>query len=160
MPISNAVIRPEQFPIGSFCSLEAQSNTDHGNPITTVFKTTLTKRGIDIVGNGRIKVSNPGAYNFKFNVQISCVTASGVPVSFWLSKNGVKVDNSTKIVSYPGSEVDMAVSLETVLEMDADDHVELIWLCSDADMILAFYAAGATLPAMPSAAVIVTCVSG
>jgi hypothetical protein len=58
------------------------------------------------------------------------------------------------------SVIDQASSLDAMVELDANDYVELVWVSSDGAMALFAYPAPATDPAMPSAYATVSMVIG
>jgi hypothetical protein len=145
---------------GSFYSTQDQAaaSTTLAYPIT-LNNTDPDSNGVSIVSNSRITFANSGVYNIEFSVQADRVSGSGTDtIDIWFRKNGSDLPESNGVLTVSGG----AVAAKTIaawnymLELAANDYVELIWRTSDTNLELIHESAGTspTRPAVPS--VIVT----
>jgi len=141
---------------GSFWSNQDQvaANTTTAYPIT-YNNTDPDSNGVSIVSNSRITFANAGVYNIEFSVQADRVSGSGTDtIEIWFRKNGTDVADSNSVVTVSGG----AAAAKTIaawnymLELEANDYVELVWRTSDTRLELIADAAGTspTRPAIPS----------
>jgi hypothetical protein len=144
---------------GSFWSTQDQvaANTTTAYAIT-LNNTDPDSNGVSIVSNSRITFGYSGVYNVQFSAQADRVSGSGTDtIDIWFRKNGVDVTDSNTIVTVSGG----AAAAKTVaawnymLDLTANDYVELMWRTSDTRLELIADAAGTspTRPAIPSAIV-------
>jgi len=145
---------------GSFYSTQDQvaASTTVAYPIT-LNNTDPDSNGVSVVSNSRITFAYPGVYNIEFSVQADRVSGSGVDtIDIWFRKNGTDLPESNGVITVSGG----AAAAKTIaawnymLELVANDYVELIWRTSDIRLELIHEPAGTspTRPAVPS--VIVT----
>jgi hypothetical protein len=145
---------------GSFYSTQDQvaASTTVAYPIT-LNNTDPDSSGVSIVSNSRITFANSGVYNIEFSAQADRVSGSGTDtIDIWFRKNGTDLPESNGVITVSGG----AAAAKTIaawnymLELVANDYVELIWRTSDTRLELTHEAAGTspTRPAVPS--VIVT----
>jgi len=141
---------------GSFWSTQDQvaAGTTLAYPIT-YNNTDPNSNGVSIVSNSQITFSHAGVYNIEFSAQADRVSGSGTDtIDIWFRKNGTDVPDSNTIVTVSGS----ALAAKTVaawnymLQVSANDYVELMWRTSDTRLELIADPAGTspTRPAIPS----------
>jgi hypothetical protein len=145
---------------GSFYSTQDQvaASTTVAYPIT-LNNTDPDSNGVSIVSNSRITFANSGVYNIEFSAQADRVSGSGTDtIDIWFRKNGTDLPESNGVITVSGG----AAAAKTIaawnymLELVANDYIELIWRTSDTRLELIHEPAGTspTRPAVPS--VIVT----
>jgi hypothetical protein len=141
---------------GSFWSTQDQqaAGTTIAYPIT-YNNTDPNSNGVSIVSNSRITFSYPGVYNIEFSAQADRVGGSGTDtIAIWFRKNGTDIADSNTIVTVSGN----AAAAKTVaawnymLQVNANDYVELMWRTSDTRLEFIADPAGTspTRPAIPS----------
>jgi len=109
----------------------------------------------------RIYITNAGIYNYQYSIQVSNSAAQIHPLDVWIRQNGVDVPNSNSAVNLPVKRG--AVNSETILALNylinvqAGDYIELMWLADDAAVSLSTVPASVVAPIHPQApAVIIT----
>lgn len=113
----------------------------------------------------KITVEDAGIYNFQFSLQFINANANAYATSVWFRKNGTNLDNSNSEFSIPGkhgsTDGRLIAALNFVLELAANDYIELMWCAESSDISIQYIAAQSnpTRPATPSAVLTVTRVS-
>jgi hypothetical protein len=141
---------------GSFWSTQDQqaAGTTGAYPIT-YNNTDPNSNGVSIVSNSQITFSYPGVYNIEFSAQADRVSGSGTDtIDIWFRKNGTDIADSNTIITVSGG----AAAAKTVaawnymLQVNANDYVELMWRTSDTRLEFIADPAGTnpTRPAIPS----------
>ena len=111
--------------------------------------------GVSIVSNSRITFGYSGVYNIQFSAQADRVSGSGTDtIDIWFRKNGVDVTDSNTIVTVSGgaAAAKIVAAWNYMLDLNANDYVELMWRTSDTRLELIADPAGTspTRPAIPS----------
>jgi hypothetical protein len=141
---------------GSFWSTQDQvaANTTTAYPIT-YNNTDPDSNGVSIVSNSRLTFAYAGVYDIQFSAQADRVSGSGTDtIDIWFRKNGTDIADSNTVVTVSGG----AVAAKTVaawnymVELNANDYIELVWRTSDTNLELVADVAGTspTRPAVPS----------
>jgi hypothetical protein len=141
---------------GSFWSTVDQTaaNTTTAYAIT-YNNTDPDSTNVSVVSNSRITVVDAGTYNIQFSAQADRVSGSGTDtIDIWFRKNGTDVPESNTVVTVSGG----AAAAKTVaawnymVELNANDYVELMWRTSDTNLQLIHEPAATspTRPAIPS----------
>jgi hypothetical protein len=141
---------------GSFWSTQDQvaANTTTAYPIT-YNNTDPDSNGVSIVSNSRLTFAYAGVYDIQFSAQADRVSGSGTDtVDIWFRKNGTDIADSNTVITVSGG----AAAAKTVaawnymVELNANDYIELMWRTSDTRLELIADAAGTnpTRPAIPS----------
>jgi collagen type VII alpha len=145
---------------GSFYSTQDQvaASTTAAYPIT-LNNTDPDSSGVSVVSNSRITFAFAGVYNIEFSAQADRVSGSGVDtIDIWFRKNGTDLPDSNTVVTVHGGALQAKVvaAWNYMLELSANDYVELVWRTSDTRLEFTHEAASTspTRPAVPS--VIVT----
>ena len=131
------------------------------NPSQTVASTTITG-----LLESLITFEYAGIYNIQFSVQLTNDTASTQDIDIWFAKNGTNIANSnTRFGLAPrksaGDPYHAVGALNFVLQVAANDYVQLFWRTSDVAAQIEYYAASTTptRPAIPSVILTATFVS-
>jgi hypothetical protein len=145
---------------GSFYSTQDQvaASTTAAYPIT-LNNTDPDSSGVSVVSDSRITFAFAGVYNIEFSAQADRVSGSGVDtMDIWFRKNGTDLPDSNTVVTVSGgaSQAKVVAAWNYMLELSANDYVELVWRTSDTRLEFIHEAASTspTRPAVPS--VIVT----
>lgn len=104
-----------------------------------------------------IKVLNAGVYNIQFSLQYDKTDGGKDDFSLWLLKNGVNVADSNSEFSIHDNNGKLIAALNLVINLSANDYIQLAWSSADSNMRLLYQAAqtGPTRPATPSAIITV-----
>lgn len=144
-----------EFPYGSFQDTTTQTiaSTTTAYPIT--FNTTDFSEGVSIVSGSRLTVTKAGIYEVQFSCQFTNTDSAIHDLDIWLRKNGTDVALSRGTISIPNrhGSVDGAAlpSWNYLINLSANDYVELIWRGSSTTISMITLAAG-TSPTRPQAA--------
>jgi len=123
--------------------------------VMTFNTTDLGSHGVSLATTSRMKVANDGIYNFQWSGQFRCTSASLQDAYVWIRINGTDVVGSTGLISVPnkhaGDDGHTIAAWNYMLNLNANDYVELVWGGSSTALSIATYAAGAS-PTRPSTA--------
>jgi microcystin-dependent protein len=102
--------------------------------------------------SSQIKVLNSGVYNIQFSAQFDKSDGGKDEVNVWFLKNGVNIPDSNSIFSLEGNNDKLIAALNFIVDLSANDYIQIAWSSSDIDMYLHHDAAGVspTRPATPS----------
>lgn len=154
------------LPNGAFQSSATQTaaNTTTAYPIT--FNTTDYSNGVTLESNSHLKVTYKGRYNVQFSVQLENTTNAPVDIDIWFRKNGTDIANTNSRYGLParknvGDPSHVIATVNLLVDLLADEYVELVWCTGDVGADIKAYAAGTTptRPAIPSVITTVTFVS-
>lgn len=151
-------------PYGTFISTVTQSAAAINTPYTMTYNTTLfaSEVTIDSTNPSRVTCTNAGVYNFQFSVQLEKTSGSAGYVYIWPRINGVAIPDSASRVAIQGSAAEAIPSWNWVVEMEADDYFEIVWVANDTTIHLNSQLAITTpyvRPAVPSVILTVCFVS-
>jgi len=140
---------------GSFWSNQDQANagTTSVNYVT-VNNSDPSNNQIQIgATSSQIKVLNEGVYNVQFSLQFDKSDGGKDEANVWLVKNGVNVPDSNSLFSLEGNNDKLIAALNLLINLNANDYIQLAWSSADIDMFLHHDPAGTspTRPATPSA---------
>jgi hypothetical protein len=123
--------------------------------VMTLNTTDLGSHGVSLATTSRIKVDHAGIYNFQWSGQFRCTSASLQDAYVWIRINGTDVVGSTGLISVPnkhaGDDGHIITAWNYLLNLNANDYVELVWGGSSTALSIATYAAGVS-PTRPSTA--------
>jgi hypothetical protein len=145
--------------VGSFYDTTTQVliATNTARPMTLNQATNGTggvlARGISVVAPGRITVSEAGVYDIQFSAQLDKTDAGTDLADIWLAING-----QNNPVPWTNTSVAVSATLKNVaawnfvIELQANDFVQIMWSSPDANMRLFSQPAttNPTRPATPS----------
>lgn len=102
--------------------------------------------------SSQIKVLNDGVYNIQFSAQFDKNDGGKDNVEVWFAKNGSNIPDSNSIYSLEGNNDKLIAALNFMLELDANDYIQIAWHSADVNMFLHHDVAGVspTRPATPS----------
>ena len=154
------------LPNGAFqdSTTQTAANTTTAYPIT--FNTTDYSNGVTLESSSRLKVTYAGRYNVQFSVQLENTTNAPVDIDIWFRKNGTDVPASNSRYGLParkniGDPFHVIATVNFLIDLQANDYVQLVWCTGDVGAQIAAYAAGTnpTRPSVPSVITTVTFVS-
>ena len=154
------------LPNGAFqdSTTQTAANTTTAYPIT--FNTTDYSNGVTLESSSRLKVTYAGRYNVQFSIQLENTTNAPVDIDIWFRKNGTDVPASNSRYGLParkniGDPFHAIATVNLLIDLQANDYVQLVWCTGDVGAQIAAYAAGTnpTRPSVPSVITTVTFVS-
>jgi len=102
--------------------------------------------------SSQIKVLNAGVYNIQFSAQVDKTDGGKDTIDIWFAKNGVNIPDSNSIYTMEGNPDKLVAVLNFMLELNANDYIQIAWHSADTAMFLHHDVVGAspTRPATPS----------
>jgi hypothetical protein len=155
-----------RLPYGAFQDSTSQTavSTTVAYPIT--FNTTDYSNGVTLESGSRIKAAYAGIYNIQFSVQLENTTNAPVDIEIWFRKNGTNITASNSRFGLaarknPGDPFHVIAGLNLIVDLQANQYIELVWRTSNVGAGIAAYAAGTspTRPTIPSIITTMTFVS-
>ena len=128
-----------------------QTATSINTAYTLTFTQTLAAGITAGTPASRLVVSEGGQFFVSFSAQIASSSASTLTFYFWFRINGVDVPHSTMENSLHRNNATLATSRSTILQLVANDYVELMWAVDSTSGTLQASAATAFAPANPAA---------
>ena len=111
---------------------------------------TVTSTTINATKASRVQVTAAGVYNVQFSAQLD-KTAGGTGLTYiWLRKNGVDVPDSAGQTRIQGNNAELLAAWNWLINLAANDYIELMWSGDDTSIILLATAAAAPVPGIPS----------
>ena len=155
-----------QSTLGTFLSFNNaygawSDSTDQTGSITAgtviTYNTQDVSDGVTLVNNSEVTVPNTGKYNLQFSAQFKNVENAQQEVVVWLKINGIDLPNSATIYTVPARKNASIMgynvaSLTFLLDLNANDYVEVSWLPSIATVTIENLPASVSpaYPAIPS----------
>lgn len=142
---------------GSFYDTTTQSQTAVNTAKTMTFNTSSSENGITRGSpTSRIIITNSGIYNIQFSAQVEQSSGATEHIYIWLRLNGTDVTQSAGVVSIQGSSAQVLPAWNYVVQLAANDYIELVWSTTNTNAKLLAAAASAPVPAIPSVILTVT----
>jgi len=135
---------------GSFLDLQTQLNTDVGNALPVLMRTTISNNHVSIVDDSKITMDFTGVYNIQFSFQMQKTDSGTDIVYIWLSKNGQDVPNSNTSITMVGNNTAYVAAWNFVVEAQAGDYFEIMWGSLDSNMEILYQPINGIGPAIPS----------
>jgi hypothetical protein len=139
-------------------STDQTGSISAGTAVT--YNTQDVSDGITLASNSRVTVPNTGKYNLQFSLQFKNVENAQQEVVIWLKVNGLDLANSATIYTIPARKNASIFgynvgALTFLLDLTANDYVEVFWLPSIATVTMEHLPASVSpaYPAVPSAIV-------
>ena len=144
------------MPLSLFFSTTQQSIATINTAQPIEFETTYLSHGISIVDDTKIVVAYPGVYTFQTTMQLASTSSSSKHAFFWIRRNGVDIQYSTKPITISGSDAKSDVMWSFNIDLDAQEYIEMIWAADDLTVVM--YSTTPTSPhvGVPSAVCSVT----
>lgn len=141
---------------GGFSDGTDQTGSISAGTVMT-FDTIDVADGVTLVSSSRITVPNTGKYNLQFSSQFKNTNNAQEDVTVWLRVNGVDLANSATQYTIPARKSASifgygVASLTFLLDLTANDYVEIVWLPTATTVTLEHLPASVTpaYPAIPS----------
>lgn len=135
---------------------QTAASADTAYSITYDAPTNKFKIDRDASNNERIVFEEEGEYLLSFTAEITSSSASDVKFYFWPAKNGVNIANMTMIKTIHNNGGTMLASRAFLLELAANDYIEMKWAVDSASGSLGVTAATSFSPASPSSTLAIT----
>jgi hypothetical protein len=149
-------------PYGCFTNNTDQTSSSVGSTAVVIYDTTEEASGVYLASSSRLYVRNYGIYNVQFSLQFVNNANTAEYADVWFRVNGTDVPRSASRFDVParkaaGSPSHIIGTVNTFIEMQAGDYVQIAGTTSSTDIGLEHYAAdtGIPRPAIPAAIVTV-----
>jgi hypothetical protein len=156
VPVS-AAAEADSAPYGAFQDSTDQTAANTTTAYAVTFNTTDYSNGVYVSNSSRLNVRNYGIYNIQFSFQFKNTSNDGQDVDIWFRKNGTDVAGSNSKFYLParkstGDPSHLIAAMNYVLEMNANDYVQVMWRVSNTGVSLEQYPTDTspTRPATPS----------
>jgi hypothetical protein len=154
----SAAAMADAAPYGAFQDDADQTAASANTAYAIKFNTTDYSNGVYVSNNSRINVRNAGIYNLQFSAQVTNTDNTIHDIDIWLSKNGTTVAGTNGQVSVPNSHGGVPghtlPAWNYIIELAANDYVELMWNTTSTQVSLDYIAAQSS-PSRPSTASII-----
>jgi hypothetical protein len=160
IPSSDAA-ETDAAPYGCFTNNTDQVSPSVGASAVVVLDTTEEASGVFLSNTSRLNVRNYGIYNVQFSLQLVNIANTPEYADVWFRVNTVDVPRSASRFDIParksaGVPSHVVGTVNTFIEMQAGDYVEIAGTTSSTDVSLEHYAADGTIPRPAIPAAIVT----
>jgi hypothetical protein len=160
IPSSDAA-EADAAPYGCFTNNSDQLSPSVGSTAVVVYDTTETASGVFLSNSSRLNVRNYGIYNVQFSLQLANLANSPEYADVWFRLNGTDVPRSASRFDIParksaGVPSHVIGTVNTFIEMQAGQYVEIAGTTSSTDVSLEHYAADGAIPRPAIPAVITT----
>lgn len=149
---------------GIFYSLQTQTFTGSTTSATSSGQTVTYSNtydadsGVVLSGITKVVVTSSGDYSFIPSVIVDQGIGTNEIYELWFQKNGVDVpDSNTRVVNINATS-EQLIMVQFILDLRANDYVEMKWYCTTATGTFKSTAAGSR-PAVPSVVLSVVKVS-
>jgi hypothetical protein len=149
-------------PYGCFTNNTDQTSPSVGSTAVVVYDSTEEASGVYLASSSRLYVRNYGIYNVQFSLQFVNNANTAEYADVWFRLNGTDVLRSASRFDIParkseGNPSHVIGTVNTFIEMQAGDYVQIAGTTSSTDVSLEHYAAdtGIPRPAIPAAIVTV-----
>ena len=149
----------EDFTYGAFSDTTNQTANVANTAYEVRFNTTDFSQGHYIRNNTEIVANTTGVYNYQFSMQLTSTSAALHNAYIWIRKNNVDVPNTATILSFSANKQYGVAAWNFFVDMDAGDHVHLMWAVDDTRISIAAPAATAFCPAVPSVILTVSAIN-
>lgn len=160
IPSSDAA-ETDAAPYGCFTNNSDQLSPSVGSTAVVVYDTTEEASGVYLASSSRLYVRNYGIYNVQFSLQL--VNNDNAPqyADVWFRVNNTDIPRSASRFDIParkseGNPSHVIGTVNTFIEMQAGDYVEIAGTTSSTSVTLEHYAADGTIPRPAIPAAIVT----
>jgi len=160
VPSSDAA-ENDAAPYGCFTNNTDQLAPSVGSTAVVVYDTTEKASGVYLSNDSRLYVRNYGVYNVQFSLQLVNNANSIEYADAWFRINGVDVARSSSRFGLPvrkgaGNPSHVIGTVNTFLELQAGDYVEIAGTTSSSSVSLEHYPADTGIPSPAIPAVIAT----
>jgi hypothetical protein len=140
----------EDFTYGSFSDTTNQTAALSNTAYEVRFNTTEVSKGHYIRNNTEIVSNTAGIFNYAFSMQLTSTSSSLHNIYIWVRKNNFDLPNSATIISLSANKQYAVAAWNFFVDMNAGDHLHLMWATEDTRLSIAAPAATEFCPAVPS----------
>jgi hypothetical protein len=160
IPSSDAA-ETDAAPYGCFTNNNDQLSPSVGSTAVVVYDSTEEASGVFLSNSSRLNVRNYGIYNVQFSLQLVNLSNDAQFADVWFRVNGTDVPRSASRFDIParksaGVPSHVIGTVNTFIEMQASDYVEIAGTTSSTDVSLEHYIADTVIPRPAIPAAIVT----
>jgi hypothetical protein len=160
IPSSDAA-EADAAPYGCFTNNNDQLSPSVGATAVVVYDTTEEASGVFLSNSSRLNVRNYGIYNVQFSLQLVNLSNDAQFADVWFRVNGTDVPRSASRFDIParksaGVPSHVIGTVNTFIEVQAGDYVEIAGTTSSTDVSLEHYVADTVIPRPAIPAAIVT----
>jgi hypothetical protein len=160
IPSSDAA-ETDAAPYGCFTNNTDQVSPSVGTSAVVVLDTTEEASGVFLSNTSRMNVRNYGIYNVQFSLQLVNLANTPEYADVWFRVNNVDIPRSASRFDIParksaGVPSHVVGTVNTFIEMQAGDYVEIAGTTSSTNVSLEHYAADGSIPRPAIPAAIVT----
>ena len=135
---------------------QTAASADTAYSITYDAPTNKFKIDRDATNNERIVFEEAGEYLLSFTAEITTSAAADIKFYFWPAKNGTNISNLTMVKTVHNNGGVMLASRVFLLELAANDYIEMKWAVDSTNGSLGVTAATSFSPASPSSTLAIT----
>lgn len=153
------LVRPTIFPrlfYGKYLSNQTQQPLLANTAYAVTFNNSEIQSGVVIEDQKRLRLNQAGLYSFDFRLQVTSTNSSNKNIFIWARVNGVDVNNSATKITLLGNDVEIAPSWNFVYSMKQNDYFELMYACTDTNILINAPTSTTFCPSTPSAVIKVT----
>lgn len=148
-------------PYGCFTNNTDQTSPSVGSTAVVVYDTTEEASGVYLASSSRLYVRNYGIYNVQFSLQLVNNDNAAQYADVWFRVNGTDVPRSASRFDIPARKAEgqpshVVGTVNTFIEMQAGDYVQIAGTTSSTNVALEHYAADTVIPRPAIPAAIVT----
>jgi hypothetical protein len=160
IPSSDAA-EADAAPYGCFTNNNDQLSPSVGATAVVVYDSTEEASGVFLSNSSRLNVRNYGIYNVQFSLQLVNLSNDAQFADVWFRVNGTDVPRSASRFDIParksaGVPSHVVGTVNTFIEMQVGDYVEIAGTTSSTDVSLEHYIADTVIPRPAIPAAIVT----
>ena len=140
----------EDLTYGSFSDTTNQTANLANTAYEVSFNTTDASKEHYIRNNTEIVSNTTGTYNYAFSMQITSSSSSLHNIYIWIRKNNTDIPNTATILSLSSNKQFVVAAWNFFVDMNAGDHLHLMWAVDDTRISIVAPAATLFCPAVPS----------
>jgi len=151
-------VRPsfeQQKNYAEFFATADQTATLSDTAYSVTFNGSGPTQQISVVSNTRVTFAETGLYQITLNAQVLSTNSSAKTVSFWYSKNGTNIANTTRLLSLASNNEYLPLSMTHSISVLAGEYMEIKWATTSTTAVLKAAPATEYYPASPSVQLII-----
>lgn len=150
IPFSNAA-EADSAPYGQFTNNTDQTAPSTGTSAVVNWDTTEFSNGVYVADTNKIYVRNAGIYNVQFSLQLANYANDSQYADVWFRQNTTDVPRSASRFDLParksaGVPSHVIGTVNTFIDLDAGDYIQIAGAVSSTDVTLESYAADGAIP--------------
>ena len=153
-------IRAYDTAYGAFSDATDQTGNVSAGTVVT-FNTVDVTDSVTLVDDSKITVPADGIYNLQFSIQFKNIGNTQEDPTIWLKINGIDLANSATQYTIPARKSAGifgygVASLTFMLDLNANDYVEIYWVPTSTDITIEHLPASVS-PAYPAIPSVIAC---